>query len=144
SFAYHPGSWVLLCESACRWTIRHPSASRRNTIVTRELRGECSVRPGTRNRIGSVWTIYAKSAPTADLISSLVRVPSENCELAQSSRDATLSQPDSTPPQAHQMPSSALPAQSALKGAGRPCANSYSAASSFAMNVAHSESASWP
>ena len=46
--------------------------------------------------------------PDRRLISSLLRVPSENCELAQSSRDATLSHPDSTPPKAPQMLTSSL------------------------------------
>src|SRR5262245_20975688 len=42
------------------------------------------------------------------------------------------------------MLTSSLWDQSALNAAGRPWANSCSAASSFAMNVAHSESASRP
>src|SRR5262245_33749857 len=43
---------------------------------------------------------------------------SENCELAQSSRDATLSHPDSTPPKAPQMLTSSLWDQSALNAGG--------------------------
>src|SRR5262245_54071515 len=88
--------------------------------------------------------MYAKSAATAKLTSSRVRVPSENCELAQSSRDATLSHPDSTPPKAPQMLTSSLWDHKSLNAPGRPCANSCSAASSFAMKSVHSESASGP
>ena len=143
SCADHPGGWLLICESACRCTIRHPSASRRNTIVTRSSRVERSVRPATQKRISSFCTLYAKSAPTMPLIVSVLRVPSEYFELAQSSRAPTFSHPHSTrPPKPPQRVTSSAWDQSALNAAGRPCANSASAASSFAMNANHSESAS--
>jgi hypothetical protein len=89
---------VAICKSACRCTIRHPSRSRRKTIVARSSFVESSAWPARRERMTSVCTTYARSAATILLISCLLRLPSENFELTQSSRAATFGHPRATPP----------------------------------------------